>query len=68
MDDFLNMAIELTKAQASVRVMQEDELMDMIRSLSASLRRMSEGTTQESDESLTLTPARSIKEKKHHLS
>lgn len=63
MDDFLNMAIELTKAQASVRVMQEDELMDMIRSLSASLRRMSEGTTQESDESLTLTPARSIKEK-----
>jgi len=63
MDDFLKMAIELTKAQASVRVMQEEELMDMIHSLANRLRQMSVDSTQENDESPNLTPSKSIKEK-----
>ena len=63
MDDFLKMAIELTKAQASVRVMKEEELMDMIYSLANRLRKMSDASPQESEESLPLTPSKSIKEK-----
>ena len=33
MEDYLKHAIELVKAQASVRVMSEDEMADMIASL-----------------------------------
>ena len=43
MDDYLKQAIELVKAQSSVRVMQEEEIVAMIRALSASLKSLSEG-------------------------
>ena len=64
MDDHLKLAIELATAQASVRVMQEEEMVNMIRSLSTSLKKMSDSDMSEDDEeSLTANPARSIKEK-----
>ena len=64
MDDHLKLAIELATAQASVRVMQEEEMVNMIRSLSTSLKKMSDSDTSEDDEeSLTANPSRSIKEK-----
>ena len=64
MDDYLKLAIELATAQASVRVMQEEELVNMIRSLSTSLKKMSDDETDtEGEESLRSNPSRSIKEK-----
>jgi predicted transcriptional regulator len=61
MDDYLKQAIELTKAQASVRVMQEEELTVMIRTLAASLRGMADGRAD--TEEPPLQPSKSIKEK-----
>ena len=40
MEDYLKHAIELVKAQASVRVMSEDEMADMIASLAAKLKKL----------------------------
>ena len=61
MDDYLMQAIELAKAQASVRVMQEEELTAMIRTLAASLRVMADGCSD--DEEPAVHPSKSIKEK-----
>ena len=64
MDDHLKLAIELATAQASVRVMQEEEMVNMIRSLSTSLKKMTDDSLDvDGEESLTSSPARSIKEK-----
>ena len=43
MDEFLKEALELVKAQASVRVMNEDEIMGMVQKLSKDLRSIDEG-------------------------
>ena len=43
MDEFLKEALELVKAQASVRVMGEDEIMAMVQKLSKDLRSIDEG-------------------------
>ena len=43
MDEFLKEALELVKAQASVRVMGEDEMMAMVQKLSRDLRFIDEG-------------------------
>ena len=68
MEDYLKHAIELVKAQASVRVMSEDEMTDMIASLASKLKRLD--TVEEYEESCScaseapMTDAkRSIKEK-----
>ena len=64
MDDYLKLAIELATAQASVRVMEEEEMVAMIRSLSTSLKKMTDDSLDiDGEESLTSSPARSIKEK-----
>ena len=64
MDDHLKLAIELATAQASVRVMEEEEMVAMIRSLSTSLKKMTDDSLDiDGEESLASSPARSIKEK-----
>ena len=64
MDDYLKLAIELATAQASVRVMQEEEMVNMIRTLSVSLKKMTENDLDDDgEESLSANPSRSIKEK-----
>ena len=63
MNDHLKLAIELAAAQASVRVMQEEEIVNMIRTLSTSLKKMSENEIEDTEEALTSDPSRSIKEK-----
>ena len=64
MDDHLKLAIELATAQASVRVMEEEEMVAMIRSLSTSLKKMTDDSLDvDGEESLTSSPVRSIKEK-----
>ncbi|WP_446424285.1 MucR family transcriptional regulator [Mailhella sp.] len=61
MDDYLMQAIELAKAQASVRVIQEEELTAMIRTLAASLRGMADDCSDE--DGPAVQPSKSIKEK-----
>ena len=68
MEDYLKHAIELVKAQASVRVMSEEEMTDMIASLAAKLKKLD--TFEETEECCScaaeapVTDAtRSIKEK-----
>ena len=63
MDDYLKQAIELVKAQSSVRVMQEEEIVAMIRALAASLRKLEEHEAVEEEDAQTMAPSRSIKEK-----
>ena len=47
MDEFLKEALELVKAQASVRPMSEDEIMAMVQKLSRDLRSIDEGEVVE---------------------
>ena len=62
MDDYLKQAIELVMAQSSVRIMQEEEIVAMIRALSVSLKNLGEGETEAEEEDAP-SPARSIREK-----
>ena len=43
MEDYLKQAIEIVKAQASVRNMNEEEITSMIKSLAGSIRGVAEG-------------------------
>lgn len=66
MDDFLKEALEIVKAQASVRVMSEEDIISMMRHLSTGIRSAAEGDLVTED---TVTsdfqgdPRKSIKEK-----
>ena len=70
MEDYLKHAIELAKAQASVRVMSEEEIADMIASLAAKLKKL-DGVEPPEEvctcsavaEAPTTDPKRSIKER-----
>ncbi|WP_418764500.1 MucR family transcriptional regulator [Mailhella sp.] len=64
MDDYLKQAIELVKAQSSVRVMQEEEMVAMIRTLASSLKELESGVAPEEEEDAPqIEPSKSIKEK-----
>lgn len=43
MDDHLKEALDIVKAQASVRIMSEDEIISMVRRLSADIKTVAEG-------------------------
>lgn len=64
MDDYLKQAIELVKAQSSVRIMQEEEMIAMIRALNASLRNLESSVpAEENEDAFIPEPSKSIKEK-----
>ena len=64
MDEFLKEALELVKAQASVRPMNEDEIMAMVQKLSRDLRAIDEGeVVVETAEVDTSDAKKAIKEK-----
>lgn len=64
MDDYLKQALEIVKAQASVRIMSEEEITSMVKNLSHHLRNLEElPVEQEEQAPLNLSPAKSIKEK-----
>ncbi len=67
MDDYLKQAIELARAQASVRVMTEDEISRFVATLAAKLRALSDTQEVESGfNSEAVTPEdvkKSVKEK-----
>lgn len=68
MDDFLKEALEIVKAQASVRVMSDEQIIAMVRSLSSGLKTATEGPGAVAEEStapaaLQADPRKSIKER-----
>ena len=64
MDDYLKNALEIAKAQASVRVMSEEEITSMVRSLCTNLRDLEEGTYKQPEVAApVISPEKSIKEK-----
>ena len=56
MEDYLKHAIELVKAQASVRVMSEDEIGEMISSLAGKLKKLD--CTEEAEEACSMAEVR----------
>ena len=65
MDDYLKQALEIVKAQASVRVMTEEEITSMVRKLSGSLKGLEENpqVLEDSAQIPAVPPEKSIKEK-----
>ena len=64
METYLKEALEIVKAQASVRTMSEEEITTMVRKLSESIRGISENEApvEELDE-LVVDPKKAVKEK-----
>jgi len=63
-DDYLKQALEIVKAQASVRIMSEEEITSMIRGLSYHLRALVETPMPIEEKKLpAIAPAKSIREK-----
>ena len=64
MESYLKEALEIVKAQASVRTMTEEEITAMVRKLSDSIRSISEGEgpAEETDDVMP-DPRKAIKEK-----
>ena len=64
MENYLKEALEIVKAQASVRTMTEEEITTMVRKLAVGIRAVSENTIQpEESEGASLDPRKAIKEK-----
>lgn len=64
MDDYLNEALRLARAQAGVRVMSEDEILNFAGKLAANLRSIAEGCTCSDTETVeVMDPKKSIREK-----
>lgn len=64
MDDYLKEALEIVKAQASVRTMTEDEITSMVRKLSRGIREIDGGATAVvEEEEIACDPTKSVREK-----
>ncbi|MDL2315941.1 MucR family transcriptional regulator [Desulfovibrio sp. OttesenSCG-928-A18] len=64
METYLKEALEIVKAQASVRTMTEDEITTMVKKLSDGIRAISEPGLAEAEESTEIIdPKKAIKEK-----
>jgi predicted transcriptional regulator len=63
MEDYLKQAIEIVKAQASVRNMNEDEITSMISALAQSIRNVAEGVAPVSENEPAVDPKNAIREK-----
>ena len=64
MDDYLKQALDIVKAQASVRIMSEEEIISMVRGLSHQLRTLEDSPVPAEEQKIsTISSAKSIKEK-----
>ena len=65
MESYLKEALEIVKAQASVRVMTDEEITDMVSRLAAGIKDISEGANpvRSSVQDPTMDPKKAIKEK-----
>jgi predicted transcriptional regulator len=63
MEDYLKEALEIVKAQAGVRAMNEDEIAGMVKKLSQSIHAISENREVAVVEDATIDPHKAIREK-----
>lgn len=64
MENYLKEALEIVKAQASVRTMSDVEITTMVRKLSEGIKSISEGEAlAPSEETVAVDPQKAIKEK-----
>lgn len=65
MDDFLKEALEIVKAQATVRTMSEEEILSMVKSLANGIRAISGAPVDENEESAapSTDPKKAVREK-----
>ncbi|WP_243546755.1 MucR family transcriptional regulator [Pseudodesulfovibrio tunisiensis] len=63
MEDYLKEALEIVKAQASVRTMTEEEITSMVQKLASGIKSIAEGESPEMEESYACDPKKSIREK-----
>ena len=65
MDDFLKEALDIVKAQATVRTMNEEEILSMVKSLASGIRAISGSPVEESEESAvpSTDPKKAVREK-----
>lgn len=63
MDDYLKEALEIVKAQASVRTMTEDEITSMVQKLSTGIKAIAEGNPIETEINYVVDPKKAIREK-----
>jgi predicted transcriptional regulator len=63
MEDYLKQAVEIVKAQASVRNMNEEEITSMIKALAGSIRGVAEGAVPAVETEPAIDPKKAIKER-----
>ncbi|BCS86943.1 MucR family transcriptional regulator [Pseudodesulfovibrio sediminis] len=63
MEDYLKEALEIVKAQASVRTMTEDEITSMVQKLATGIKAIAEGAPVAAEESTAVDPQKAIREK-----
>lgn len=63
MEDYLKEALEIVKAQASVRTMTEDEITSMVQALAVGIKAIAEGVSIEAKEDFAVEPSKAIREK-----
>ena len=63
MEDYLNQAVEIVNAQASVRNMKEDEITSMIKALASSISGVAGGAVPAVETEPAIDPKKAIKER-----
>lgn len=64
MEEYLKQALEIVKAQASVRTMTEDEITSMVHKLAQGIQSIAEGqAAAEEEENIACDPQKAIREK-----
>lgn len=63
MEAYLKEALEIVKAQASVRTMTEEEITTMVKKLSEGIRAISDSCDEDVEETDAIDPKKAIKEK-----
>ena len=63
MEDYLKQAVDIVKAQASVRNMNEEEITSMIKTLAGSIRGITEGIVTAVDNEPAIDPKKAIRER-----
>jgi len=63
MEDYLKEALEIVKAQASVRTMTEDEITSMVQKLSTDIKAIEKGDSIKTEEKYAVDPQKAIREK-----
>lgn len=63
MEEYLKQALDIVKAQASVRTMTEDELGSMMHKLAFGIKQIAEGAQEEVVQEPIMEPSKAIKEK-----